>query len=511
MVQLSAPLPAELIQKIGSYLARHDQWICQDVCREWRYLFTSLLYKQIEIDMGLDRWWDPLECHGKWVRSLTLKEESIEERDLVRLWDLCPNVVNLHIQIQVSQKIGFSELKCLTVLGALNVQITSVPSSLMHIELDLEQTDCVIRLLSACPRLHTLKLSSGRLTFATWTKIHQVCPQLKSLKIKQVCIQPEENSLLPWTAHNLQELELDSVQGWDCGLEFISNRCKQLRRLTVSLPEPETTLSDGLIRLATTCPLLNELHLTHVPLPLHFFELLDRAGNHLDQLTLGDASDRTLKCLGSLAFSSQRPHRLKLWGWASLVLGDQLDTVFSLVGQCQPSAFEFSMEHAGVLYSQIHLEKLLLLCSGLRSLVLSFVQLEKTTGPAQMSPLQSLSLHNCLIHPAWMDLLGQRFPQLTELELAQCSLMTGIPTDLKIHLPRHTLRSLVLNHIQPVYADHHRMRIQPMRLFCIQSKQKLKWIDHQGIPLLAPISLPSIFIECASIHELILAGLCVSA
>jgi hypothetical protein len=398
-----------------------------------------------------------------------------------------------------------------------------------------------IESLANAPLLESLSIERVYLSVMELEKIHDSCPRLYSLYLINTVLLPmiEEFHTQDITpATNLLDLQLvdssfcDDVPRW---LDYISIKYVNVKNLDIgsySFASEEDNISKSssmtntfhhsyqkqLFQIAKRLTKLETLKLLSFSLGTAFFDILDQRGTFLSKLTLGDGLSTLLLAneLSTLMQSHQRQHITSLtingWPLSTAIQGTIL--IMETLNQCSNlTSLQLSMGRYlhqnkntalannpasnnmvdnGTLYFDFILEQ----CPKLISLTINDAKLITTTNVnnrgmasiftplvspnAFLYPLQSLVLDNVLFETdSIFDIIGSKCPALNHL-----SLTSTVPNpehlnarQLKIHLPRHQLKTLVLDRIR--ISRKCSIRLGTSR-FKITSALKTTWYDLVG-------------------------------
>lgn len=388
-----------------------------------------------------------------------------------------------------------------------------------------------IDLLVNAPLLESLSIERVYLTVNELEKIHVSCPKLSSFRLVNAVLlpMPEDFSLVLqdiMPANYLYDLKIidgsfcDDVTQW---LEYISRKYIFARSLDIgncsysseennnSIDSSEHKYQNQLLQIAKKLNKLEALKILSFNLGNQFFNILDKKGTFLSDLTLGDGLNATIlfEELNALIKSKQRYYisKLTIHGWplfnglqGTLLMMETLNQCSNLTFihlsmgrylQNDNSNLANSLNNNSLIDNgTLYLDFILEICPKLTSLTITNAKLI-TTGDEGSSmpffnsyktffPLQSFTLENVLFkNTSIFDIISSKCPLLDHL-----SLNSTVPNPehtsarhLDIYLPHHKLKSLVLDRIR--VSRKCSIRLGTSRFKIITGKRTV-WYDLVG-------------------------------
>ncbi|CAO3655854.1 unnamed protein product [Mucor fragilis] len=362
-----------------------------------------------------------------------------------------------------------------------------------------------IQSLHHAPHLQSLGIERIYLTVEELEVIHSSCPELVSLHLSDTVLLPMSAAAAVVAVQPAEQMRrfqfvngsfCDDVPRW---LNYISKKYVHARRLEVGSCsffagahqaqesarhhpqlDDNTTYEPQLLQLARRCNKLRTFKMQSFGLPASFFQLLDQQATCLDELTLGDglSSNLALELKGLL--QSQQRHCIKTltvlaWPLATEIRG--LHTLVSFLGQCaHMTTLHLSLARhfyqndttsvtttAAMDNATMYLDFLLAQCPQLTHLTIAngkvacantmLLALPTSTTATHGYALTSLALENVLIDigsDVFGSLMAVHCPRLVDLFLTStiASPVYHTTRNFNIYLPRHRLRTLVLDRIR---------------------------------------------------------------
>ncbi|KAK4513500.1 uncharacterized protein ATC70_005501 [Mucor velutinosus] len=403
----------------------------------------------------------------------------------------------------------------------------------------------LIQSLHHAPHLQSLGIEGIYLTVEELELIHDSCPGLASLHLSDTVLLPMSSTAVQGQAYIQPAMDMrrfrfvngsfcDDVPQW---LNYISKKYRHARRLEVgscsffagaqeqkeSECDPRlnsTTYEPQLLQIAKVCNKLHAFKMQSFCLLDPFFQLLDQHAIFLNELALGDGLTNNLALELKGLLKSQQRHYIKtliVLAWPLAIDIRGLHTLMSSLGQCtnittlnlslgrhfyQNDTMLTSPSTTIVGNATMYLDFVLAQCPKLTHLTISDAKLTCTNNtmlPAHTShhyTLTSLRLENVLIDSSSdvFCIIAVQCPHLVDLFLISTisSPVYHNTRNFNIYLPRHQLRTLVLDRIR--VSRKCSVRLGTSRFKIVQDS-KVIWYDLIGYECCTSRSITSNIIQ----------------
>ncbi|KAL9547743.1 hypothetical protein MBANPS3_006025 [Mucor bainieri] len=324
-------LPTEILVLVDRFLSSvNDRIICAEVCTRWSVLFQRSLFHCVQINnrRQFKRFYLQLQHQGHLVKIVDIQQpfglsSIIEDRELLALCRLCPNLYALHFDAwdqlfvypqqiqQLTYSLGLLNLTNISILNPiteLGSQIMNSQHSLTELSLSLDLS-CNFLWLFGLSGIDTLTLHIGHDNENLWTPsqlevIHQACPKLRSLSIignsSRNINKPDQQCSEDITdmspAYNLKSLKLiqliyphqdTTIKSW---VRYICCKYPNLEILEMENDHMDPDLlADTTVQwesVVKRCPALNRISLFGFPLDMKFYKALLRCTTMLKRLKI---------------------------------------------------------------------------------------------------------------------------------------------------------------------------------------------------------------------------------
>lgn len=416
------------------------------------------------------------------------------------------------------------ELNGITVAHALlqqpTTQLTSLSVQFNNQNDRTNSKTSFIQSLQHAPHLQSLSIERIYLTVDELELIHNSCPELISLSLVGAVLLPmpsvQSQDIKP--AVDMRRFQFvngsfcDDVPRW---LNYISKKYVYARRLEVGScsffagaheqeyecrPLDNALYEPHLLQIAKLCNKLHTFKMQSFCLQAPFFQLLDQHATFLRELTLGDGLTNNLAQELEGLLKSQQQHYIKTltvlaWPLAIEIRGFHM--LMSCLRQCtnittlnlslgrhfyQNDAIPASSTSAD--NATMYLDFVLAQCPRLTHLTISDAKLASANAMLPTShryTLKSLRLENVLIDSGSdvFCIIAVNCPQLVDLFLISTisSPVYHNTRNFNIYLPRHQLKTLVLDRIR--VSRKCSVRLGTSRFKIIQD-MKVIWYDLIG-------------------------------
>lgn len=486
-------LPSEIITLVSLYSAKRDLLNALLVSKSWYNAFNSYIYTSINFTTA-EKLQQVIKCFkqqqlpGHLVRELVLQQHcQLTEQDMEDLAYLFPEIHHLRLDWSIwpshlcfadhfDTKAPISFIHPPQGLPpSLSSFFYSVGPNLKSLSINAQnqQLTDIWSILGSCPSLRKLELLNlgyeHIITLGYIETIHQLCPQLISLKIK--CVRSDPNpALVPQFQNHQQKIVIHPVSLQYFSLSSVSGSAKWplwLPYFAVKYPHIEHIMfkHTGLGRDGHTVQapdsvytLFNE-HCTHVKsIRWHKIVVQDdqqellfsQPKRKLQRIEAYEDFMIPNSLLNSPIVQKQSPMSRLL---TSLTLGQppasvSTTEILTAIGEC-PNLLHLKIQECfsnqDVTYA---MDDILNHCRNLTSLVLKDVHMSchttNTDNCSSNHPLKTLVMKRASFTHDVFPVLSQQCPQLNHVELIGC-VQTDRRDQVQINLSRQHLSTLIIH------------------------------------------------------------------
>ncbi|KAI8881672.1 hypothetical protein K501DRAFT_141971, partial [Backusella circina FSU 941] len=495
-------IPIDIADTISHNLTQKQIGSCRSVCKTWEYIFTSPLYRHVQIRgrNQFNLFYQSLFSvtrPGVHLRQLLLDDVSLTDDELDQLGVQCPYLVEFiyqgkSISDHPSTAAGgyWQHLRRLSEQHDLSLacRLLDSPScnltqlSVCFSEQKWNKSELLPLLMNA-KQLESLSLDTLQLSYIELEQIHQVSPNLNKLQLLNTRLgeitDSDANEITPsvktasFEFHN--GVGLDNVN-W---LRYFRLKYPNLRHLSLWNSDSPSIAPTSSIELqeyyraiadfVMSCTQLKSAEFFNVLMNEWVIQGMEEAGIELDSLALSDMTDYTLHLLEVVCASTLNIRSLTLWGWPSLCIPEMMKEALSRIGHCSNRLTHlcFSMAHSGIINAPLPIDVLLDKCGSLDSICLENTQLI-LTAPMEMMreavgrhpngfprpKLRSLKIQNGAFRGEVFDYLAYRCQEIRHLEIDSSAHIYQKSETLYINMPHNEFDTFCINSVNTPHSHH---------------------------------------------------------
>ncbi|KAI8375704.1 hypothetical protein EDC96DRAFT_496251 [Choanephora cucurbitarum] len=438
--------PAEIVNRVSSYLSHGDFHHLVLVNQACYYQFTPFLYQKMSFKDGdqFKQFSNESKHFHPHVRNLHLPYFSEIMRILPRLPFMFPSLDSINLTVSDAHCPPqfcepFRTLRVLTMktfgLPASSIEIIAAMPYLTHLDITL--------------------LANAKITVNLLNDLHQLCPLLQRLYIKgsfkDIFTEKTESQPVQ-IVDKLKLLHLESTSSlyehhfWLKHIAFTYPNLETLSlgQQTVSIEKQYSSEFYDWFR--SSCPHIIQFKWLNIVPDDNFFKKLDQQQCQLQELRLNDAT-----LVKHLLMEVEPSHDTYLSAIFNLDIRISIDTTYdtllSFLGRVCYQLEQFAIEqYDSHSPDELYMDTILDLLPRLTSVSFTQIRIGTKSRKADFDshPLEKIKLKGCHIPYDTFDSIGFRCPYLSNLILDQTSHSDHL---VKIHLPYQKLNKVELNSI----------------------------------------------------------------